>query len=133
MMLGFLAILILVVAILQATVSYGLFTLQKWSYILTLIVYGIAGAVGLLGILAASSRQNTVQQVPNIVAAVVVILYFSQPRVKAYFEKYGTGPPVVKIGKNTGMKAGEICRLFPCGVVRGAYRLAGLPRPPGCF
>ena len=53
--------------------------------------------------------------------------------VKSYFEKCGTGPPVVKIGKNTGLKAGEICRLFPCGVVRGAYRLAGLPRPPGCF
>ncbi len=53
--------------------------------------------------------------------------------VKSYFEKYGTGPPVVKIGKSTGMNTGEICRLFPCGVVRGAYRLAGLPRPPGCF
>ena len=53
--------------------------------------------------------------------------------VKAYYEAHGTGPPVVKIGKNTGMNTNEICGLFPCGVVRGAYRLAGLPRPPGCF
>ncbi len=53
--------------------------------------------------------------------------------VKDYYENYGTGPPVVKIGKTTGMSAGEICELFPCGVVRGAFRLAGLPRPPGCF
>ena len=53
--------------------------------------------------------------------------------VKEYYEKYGTGPPVVKIGKNTGMRANVICDLFPCGVVRGAYRLAGLPRPPGCI
>jgi tRNA 2-thiouridine synthesizing protein E len=53
--------------------------------------------------------------------------------VKSYFETNGTGPPVVKIGKHTGMTAAEICHLFPCGVVRGAYRLAGLPRPPGCF
>ncbi|MFH1919840.1 MAG: TusE/DsrC/DsvC family sulfur relay protein [Planctomycetota bacterium] len=52
--------------------------------------------------------------------------------VKNYYETYGTGPPVVKIGKTTGMSADEICGLFPCGVVRGAYRLAGLPRPPGC-
>lgn len=53
--------------------------------------------------------------------------------VKEYFETHGTGPPVVKIGKTTGMSNDEICGLFPCGVVRGAYRLAGLPRPPGCF
>jgi len=52
--------------------------------------------------------------------------------VKNYYETYGTGPPVVKIGKTTGMSADEICGLFPCGVVRGAYRLAGLPRPSGC-
>jgi len=53
--------------------------------------------------------------------------------VKQYYETYATGPPVVKIGKATGMSRDEICGLFPCGVVRGAYRLAGLPRPPGCF
>ncbi len=53
--------------------------------------------------------------------------------VKDYYETYGTGPPVVKIGKTTGLSTKEICRLFPCGVVRGAYRLAGLPRPPGCI
>jgi tRNA 2-thiouridine synthesizing protein E len=53
--------------------------------------------------------------------------------VKSYYEEKGTGPAVVKIGKHTGLSAGEICELFPCGVVKGAYRLAGLPRPPGCF
>ena len=53
--------------------------------------------------------------------------------VKSYYEAHGVGPPVVKIGKHTGLRVGEICSLFPCGVVRGAYRLAGLPRPPGCF
>jgi len=53
--------------------------------------------------------------------------------VKEYYETHGTGPPVVRIGKSTGMNTDEICGLFPCGVVRGAYRLAGLPRPPGCF
>jgi len=53
--------------------------------------------------------------------------------VKEYYQTYGTGPPVVKIGKTTGLSRDEICTLFPCGVVRGAYRLAGLPRPPGCF
>ncbi|MEW6249935.1 MAG: TusE/DsrC/DsvC family sulfur relay protein [Planctomycetota bacterium] len=53
--------------------------------------------------------------------------------VKQYFQTCGTGPPVVKICKATGLSRKEVCELFPCGVVRGAYRLAGLPRPPGCF
>ena len=52
--------------------------------------------------------------------------------VRSYYLEHGLGPPVVKIGKATGLSASEICGLFPCGVVRGAYRLAGLPRPPGC-
>ncbi|MHC4695426.1 MAG: TusE/DsrC/DsvC family sulfur relay protein [Planctomycetota bacterium] len=52
--------------------------------------------------------------------------------VKEYYETYRKGPPVVKIGKSTGLSNNEICGLFPCGVVKGAYRLAGLPRPPGC-
>jgi tRNA 2-thiouridine synthesizing protein E len=52
--------------------------------------------------------------------------------VKGYYQTYGTGPPVVKIGKKTGLHHKDICRLFPCGTVKGAYRLAGLPRPPGC-
>jgi tRNA 2-thiouridine synthesizing protein E len=52
--------------------------------------------------------------------------------VKGYYETYGTGPPVVRIGKITGLSSKEICRLFPCGTVKGAYRLAGLPRPAGC-
>jgi tRNA 2-thiouridine synthesizing protein E len=52
--------------------------------------------------------------------------------VKGYYETNGSGPPVVKIGKVTGLSSKEICELFPCGTVKGAYRLAGLPRPPGC-
>jgi len=53
--------------------------------------------------------------------------------VKQYYELHATGPPVVRICKETGLSRDQICHLFPCGVVRGAYRLAGLPRPPGCF
>ena len=53
--------------------------------------------------------------------------------VKEYYQEHGVGPPVVKIGKVTGLHLNQICKLFPCGVVRGAYRLAGLPRPAGCI
>ncbi len=53
--------------------------------------------------------------------------------VRSYYLKHRTGPPVVKIGKATGLPPMRICELFPCGVARGAYRLAGLPRPIGCL
>ena len=53
--------------------------------------------------------------------------------VKEFYEKYGTGPSILKIGKRTGFSSKKICTLFPCGVARGAYRLAGLPRPSGCL
>ena len=52
--------------------------------------------------------------------------------VQNYYKTYGTGPPVIQVHKETGLSSADICRLFPCGMVKGAYRLAGLPRPPGC-
>lgn len=52
--------------------------------------------------------------------------------VQTYYRTYGSGPPVVKVHAETGLSSADICRLFPCGMVKGAYRLSGLPRPPGC-
>ncbi len=53
--------------------------------------------------------------------------------VREFYFKYNDGPPIVRIARATGLSAKRICELFPCGVARGAYRLAGLPRPHGCF
>lgn len=53
--------------------------------------------------------------------------------VRDYYVRNGEGPPIVKIGKALGMTSRQICDLFPCGIARGAYRLAGLPRPAGCL
>ena len=53
--------------------------------------------------------------------------------VREYYLEHGEGPPIVKIGKAIGMTSKQVCTLFPCGVARGAYRLAGLPRPSGCL
>jgi len=52
--------------------------------------------------------------------------------VRDYYRKCQQGPPILKISRATGLSARRICELFPCGVVKGAYRIAGLPRPPGC-
>lgn len=53
--------------------------------------------------------------------------------VQRYYREFGEGPPIVKIGKKLGFNSKYICELFPCGVAKGAYRLAGLPRPYGCL
>ncbi|HEX7342753.1 MAG TPA: TusE/DsrC/DsvC family sulfur relay protein [bacterium] len=52
--------------------------------------------------------------------------------VRDYYQKFRQGPAIYKISRATGLNARRICEIFPCGIVRGAYRLAGLPRPPGC-
>jgi len=53
--------------------------------------------------------------------------------VQEYYQSHGDGPPVVRIGKALGLNPSRICELFPCGIAKGAYRLAGLPRPMGCL
>lgn len=52
--------------------------------------------------------------------------------VKDFYIHTGRGPSVVRVAKKTGLSRKSICELFPCGLARGAYRLAGLPRPAGC-
>jgi tRNA 2-thiouridine synthesizing protein E len=53
--------------------------------------------------------------------------------VRMYYAEHNEGPPIVRIAKATGLTSKYICTLFPCGVAKGAYRLAGLPRPSGCL
>ena len=53
--------------------------------------------------------------------------------VQYYYKSTGEAPSIVKIGKDTGFSSKYICTLFTCGVAKGAYRLAGLPRPHGCL
>ena len=53
--------------------------------------------------------------------------------VREYYNDNREGPAIVKIAKATGLSMTYICQMFPCGVGRGAYRLAGLPRPAGCL
>ena len=52
--------------------------------------------------------------------------------IRRYYLECRTGPTVAKVSKATGFTLKRICELFPCGMARGGYRLAGLPRPPGC-
>ncbi len=49
-----------------------------------------------------------------------------------YHARHGTGPVAVKVHKDTGLNLKEISRLFPCGLMWDAYRLAGLPHPGRC-
>ncbi|MFC1477319.1 TusE/DsrC/DsvC family sulfur relay protein [candidate division KSB1 bacterium] len=54
--------------------------------------------------------------------------------VHDYYVKYNRGPTVISIAKHCGFSSKKLCGdLFPCGVVKGAFLLAGLPRPSGCI
>lgn len=52
--------------------------------------------------------------------------------IRDFYKENGKGPAIVKVAKHAGMPLKRICELFPCGLVKGAYKIAGLPRPPGC-
>jgi tRNA 2-thiouridine synthesizing protein E len=52
--------------------------------------------------------------------------------VRNYHIKFGQGPFICRVCRDTSLSLKQIFDLFPCGLVKGAYRIAGLPRPPGC-
>ena len=53
--------------------------------------------------------------------------------VREYYKETGRGPEIVKVARHCNLSMKDLCNLFPCGLVKGAYKLAGLPKPPGCI
>ena len=49
-----------------------------------------------------------------------------------YYKKNGIAPMVRILSKVTGYKLKYIYELFPSGPVKGACKMAGLPKPTGC-
>ncbi len=52
--------------------------------------------------------------------------------IRCHYERYGVSPLCRSILKETGLTKKDMYRLFPAGHIRGAYKLAGLPKPAGC-
>ena len=52
--------------------------------------------------------------------------------LKGYFAEYGIAPMVRKMTKESGYSLKEIYDLFPSGPAKGAFKVAGLPKPTGC-
>ena len=52
--------------------------------------------------------------------------------LREYYEKNGIAPMVRILSKVTGFKLKHIYELFPSGPVKGACKMAGLPKPTGC-
>ncbi len=52
--------------------------------------------------------------------------------IRLYYERTGMSPRCRDILKETGFTKKDMYRLFPSGHLRGAYKLAGLPKPAGC-
>jgi TusE/DsrC/DsvC family sulfur relay protein len=53
--------------------------------------------------------------------------------VRDFYLKYDRGPESVKVARHCGITMEEMCKLFPCGFLKEAYKIAGLPNPPGCI
>jgi len=47
--------------------------------------------------------------------------------IRDYYEDFKKLPPIYKVCGAANLKLVEICKLFPNGHMRSAYRIAGLP------
>lgn len=52
--------------------------------------------------------------------------------IRNYFHEFGIAPMIRKLCKETGFSLREIYELFPSGPVKGACKVAGVPKPTGC-
>jgi len=52
--------------------------------------------------------------------------------LRDYYKRFGIAPVVRKLCKECDVKLKEIYELFPSGPVKGACKVAGLPKPTGC-
>ncbi|HME46264.1 MAG TPA: TusE/DsrC/DsvC family sulfur relay protein [Syntrophorhabdales bacterium] len=48
--------------------------------------------------------------------------------LRDYFSRYNTVPPLRMLCKGTGVDLPYLRKLFPCGLINGACKIAGLPR-----
>jgi len=56
--------------------------------------------------------------------------------LRDYYFQFDNVPPIKMLCKRTGLKFSYICKLFPSGLVKGACRIAGIPKEtirPGSF
>lgn len=53
--------------------------------------------------------------------------------LRDYYERFRIAPMIRKLCKDTGLNMKEMEHLFTPGPLKGACRLAGLPKPAGCL
>ncbi len=53
--------------------------------------------------------------------------------LRDYYDRFRIAPMLRKLCKDTGLTMKEIENLFPPGPMKGACKLAGLPKTAGCL
>lgn len=53
--------------------------------------------------------------------------------IRVYYEREGIAPRAYQMQTDTNFPLKELYELFPAGIIRGAAKMAGCPRPVGCL
>lgn len=69
------------------------------------------------------------EKVPELSAEHWQVIHY----LRDYHRQYKVAPMGRRIAKDIGLSLDRLKELFPSGPGRGACRIAGLPKPIGCF
>jgi TusE/DsrC/DsvC family sulfur relay protein len=69
------------------------------------------------------------EQIPGLSAEHWEVIFY----LRNYYRQFKVAPMGRRIAKDTGLSLERLKELFPTGPARGACRIAGLPKPVGCF
>jgi uncharacterized membrane protein (DUF2068 family) len=84
---AFLSILLIAFGVLGGATTYGLWTMEKWGYKLTKILYVISIPLGVVMLFYDRSAGNVIMQLVGITIAVWILVYLFKPETKALFRQ----------------------------------------------
>lgn len=79
------------------------------------------------------------EEIAEIIAGQTGILFLSDEHweiiysLREYYSHFGKTPTIKAFCIKTNLSLKKVYSLFPKGPVKGAYKIAGLPRPESCY
>ena len=82
---GFLAIALLIMGLVGLLLAWGLWTLKRWAFWITVVISAIDLIVDILGWIQPLSGVTVRELVPNMVLSVFILVALFMPEVRAAF------------------------------------------------